>query len=117
VSIHFVSALIHAYQTLQRNENQSLKIIRKSLKLPASSDAFIFDPNPDFYRFEALWKELGLQHPDMRRDHLASHVYEEIYCDALDQALDNHPNDPILQKLFSKAVCTPDCCPVKKDKK
>jgi hypothetical protein len=51
----------------------------------------------------------------MKRDFLANHVYEEIYCDALDRLLLGHI-DPILQQLFSKAICTPNCCPASASK-
>jgi hypothetical protein len=57
-----------------------------------------------------IWQGLGLQDAAMSRDFLASHVYEEIYCDALDRLLLG-PTDPVLQGLLGKAICTPNCCP------
>lgn len=73
-----------------------------------------FNPNPDYYRLERVWRALGLQSAAMPRDFLANHVYEEIYCDALDRLLDSSADDPVFKKLSSQSVCTPDCCPVKK---
>jgi hypothetical protein len=72
-----------------------------------------FDPNPDYWRLERIWRSLGLQGAAMKRDFLANHVYEEIYCDALDRLLDGSSDDPVYKALSSKAVCTPDCCPKK----
>lgn len=70
-----------------------------------------FDPNPDYYRLERIWRSLGLQAVNMKQDFLANHIYEEIYCDALDRLLDSSADDPVFKELSSKAVCTPDCCP------
>jgi ABC-type nitrate/sulfonate/bicarbonate transport system substrate-binding protein len=77
----------------------------------------VFDPNPDYYRLERIWRSLGLQDAAMKRDFLANHVYEEIYCDALDRLLDNSADDPVFKALSGRAVCTPDCCPAKSPKK
>lgn len=103
--IQLTAALIHAYRTI-RNQPASAHLIR-SLKIHKN---ILFDPNPDYWRLERIWRSLGLQTPSMKRDFLANHVYEEIYCDALDRMLLG-PIDAILQQLFSKAICTPNCCP------
>jgi hypothetical protein len=77
-----------------------------------------FDPSPDYWRLVELWKRHGLQGKGMPRSFLADHVYEEIYCDALDDLADGAGGDnPALKKLVSKAGCLPDCCPEKKPKK
>ncbi|MFZ4858680.1 MAG: ABC transporter substrate-binding protein [Desulfuromonadaceae bacterium] len=103
--IQLTAALIRAYRT-SRN---SLHVTA----LPTGSrpdSTFNFDPNPDYWRVEKIWNGLGLQNPAMKRDFLANHIYEEIYCDALDRLLLGDI-DPVLQHLFSKAICTPNCCP------
>lgn|GEM_PF-3703358 len=98
--IRLVTALIRAYQGLQKGFGG------------VGHGAVHFDPNPDYRRIERLWRFDGLQGEGMPRDFLASHVYEEIYCDALDRLMDRDgPKDGVLQKLFSEAVCVPDCCP------
>ncbi len=112
-----VKALIRAHQQLQQHETKSLQSIKHHLSHQPLPGAYRFDPNPDYYRFAATWEDLGLQKPGMRRDHLNSHVYEEIYCDALDRALDEDPQNEVLQKLSSVAVCIPDCCPDAKKRK
>jgi hypothetical protein len=101
-------ALIRADQTLQHRENSAGSASGAHM----NNIGIAFDPNPDYWRLEKLWRELGLQDAAMPRDFLASHVYEEIYCDALDRILvESDLNDPVLQQLFSRAVCTPNCCP------
>jgi len=112
-----VKALIRAHLQLQQHETKSLQSIKHHFSHQPLPGAYSFDPNPDYYRFAAIWEDLGLQKPGMRRDHLSSHVYEEIYCDALDRALDADPQNELLQKLSSVAVCTPDCCPDTKKRK
>lgn len=99
--IQLTAAWIRAYRTNQQ---------RLSTSSGRSVNQIHFDPNPDYWRLERIWRTLALQHPEMKRDYLASHVYEEIYCDALDRLLLGQI-DPILQQLFSKAICTPNCCP------
>jgi hypothetical protein len=103
--IQLTAALIRAYRTDQQ-------YFQTVSSLPASRTKQVvhFDPNPDYWRLERIWRSLGLQEPNMKRDFLAIHVYEEIYCDALDRHLLGDI-DPVLQQLFSKAVCTPNCCP------
>ena len=98
--IQLTAAIIKAYRTQQQSQTRDSK----------HTAAVHFDPNPDYWRLERIWRSLGLQDSTMKRDFLASHVYEEIYCDALDRMLLG-PIDSILQQLFSKAVCTPNCCP------
>lgn len=101
--VRLTAALIRAYRT-QRLHLQTG---------PASLDRSVhFDPNPDYYRLERIWRGLGLQDSALPRDYLASHVYEEIYCDALDRLRDNAADDLVYQELSGKAVCTPDCCPL-----
>jgi hypothetical protein len=99
--IQLTAAWIRAY----RSQQQQL-----SASSGRSGKQVHFDPNPDYWRLERIWHSLGLQDAAMKRDFLANHVYEEIYCDALDRLLLGHI-DPILQQLFSKAICTPNCCP------
>ncbi|BCS54123.1 ABC transporter substrate-binding protein [Geobacter sp. SVR] len=98
--IQLTAALIRAYRTVH-NHPEVIAGIR-----PAQW----YDPNPDYWKLERIWRLSGLQQPEMKRDFLAGHVYEEIYCDALDRLLLG-PIDSALQNLFSKAVCTPNCCP------
>lgn len=99
--IQLTAALIRAYRTHQQQISSSPSRSVKQLH---------FDPNPDYWRLERIWHALKLQDAVMKRDYLANHVYEEIYCDALDRLLLG-PIDAILQQLYSKAVCTPNCCP------
>ncbi len=103
--VRLTAALIRAYRTNQHQAKASRSVI-----------AVTFDPNPDYWRLERIWRLLGLQDATMQRDFLASHVYEEIYCDALDRLLDYAADDVVFKDLFSKAVCTPNCCPVKETK-
>jgi hypothetical protein len=111
-AIKLVTALIRAHLALHRNELPSGQQVQDTPTIHQNREAYLFDPNPDYYRLEPLWRELGLQRPGMRRDHLAGHIYEEIFCDALDRIIvDGDLNDPILQKLFKKAICVPNCCP------
>lgn len=101
IIIQLTAAWIRAYRTYQQQISTSYSRSGKQVH---------FDPNPDYWRLERIWHSLKLQDADMKRDYLANHVYEEIYCDALDRLLLGHI-DPILQQLFSKAICTPNCCP------
>jgi hypothetical protein len=107
--IQLTAALIRAYRYQQGSSHSTPTSGRHSLK------TVLFDPNPDYWRLERIWRLLGYQRATMKRDFLASHVYEEIYCDALDRMLLGLI-DPILQSLFSKAVCTPNCCPANSGK-
>jgi hypothetical protein len=102
--IQLTAALIRAYRT----HHQSTQ--KKPTNVNRSDSSIHFDPNPDYWRLARIWRALGLQSPSMKRDFLADHVYEEIYCDALDRLLLGHI-DQVLQQLFSKAICTPNCCP------
>lgn len=100
VLVRLVTALIRAYQSLQKEPGG------------VGHGAVHFDPNPDYRRIERLWRFHDLQGEKRPRDFLANHVYEEIYCDALDRLIDRTgTKDGVLQKLFSEAVCVPDCCP------
>lgn len=107
--IQFTVALIQAYRTQQDRLNSAISTKRGTSKV--GHTPYHYDPNPDYWRLDRLWSLLGLQQATMKRDFLANHVYEEIYCDALERLLLGD-NDPILLQLFSKAICTPDCCPV-----
>lgn len=80
-------------------------------------DSIHFDPNPDYYRLERVWRMSGLQNVTMKRDYLANHVYEEIYCDALDRLRDSYADEQVFKDLSNKAICTPDCCPASAGKK
>lgn len=109
IIIRLTTALIRAYRSQEKSSAATIS------GTPPTGQATqrivtLFDPSPDFYRLQRIWNRLDLQTPQMPRDFLARHVYEEIYCDALDRLLLG-PIDPVLQKLFSKAVCTPNCCP------
>lgn len=107
---HVTAGLLRAYRILQRHPGLMSQYV-------ANSDGVVFfNPNPDYYRLERIWTSLGLQAADMKPDYLANHVYEEIYCDALDRLLDAAADDPVFKELSSKAVCTPDCCPKNKRK-
>lgn len=100
VLVRLVTALIRAYQSLQKAPGG------------VGHGAVHFDPTPDYRRIERLWRFHDLQGEGRPRDFLAGHVYEEIYCDALDRLMDRSgTKDGVLQKLFSEAVCVPDCCP------
>lgn len=115
--IRFVSRLIHAHRDINNNGDDSWKRISKWIKRPDSNISVSFDPNPDFWRLEQYWQKLGLQQEKMPKDYLTKHVYEEIYCEALELIVSKSaPDDQILKKLLSKAVCAPDCCPIDKKK-
>lgn len=108
--VKLTAALIRAYRS-------HLQTFADPLLRGARLDKTVhFDPNPDYWRLARIWRLLGLQEAAMRRDFLANHVYEEIYCDALDRLLDDAADDPVFKDLSSKAVCTPNCCPVKETK-
>jgi hypothetical protein len=107
---HLVAGVIRAYRTVRTHPD----IVAKYAG--GSGGLLLFDPNPDYYRLERSWRSLGLQRADMKGDFLAGHVYEEIYCDALDALLDNAADDPVYRELSGKAVCVPDCCPAAKKK-
>jgi hypothetical protein len=113
VTVQIVSALIRAHLALVHSEKRERRhIFRKWESRSPEAGTYLFNPNPDYFRFDAVWKELKLQRPEMRRDHLANHVYEEIYCDSLDRiVIDGDLSDPALQQLIRKAICTPNCCP------
>jgi hypothetical protein len=103
------AALIRAHQYLAKQQRNPAQ--REAAIKPGSTQV-TFNPNPDYWRLERLWQRLGLSDPAKPGDFLANHVYEEIYCDALDQILvDSDLNDPVLKQLFDKAVCVPNCCP------
>lgn len=108
--VKLAAALIRAYRTHLQAYTDPLTPSKRLDK------AIHFDPNPDYWRLERIWRSLGLQDATMHRDFLANHVYEEIYCDALDRLLDDAADDPVFKDLSSKAVCTPNCCPVKETK-
>ncbi|HEY5974882.1 MAG TPA: ABC transporter substrate-binding protein [Geobacteraceae bacterium] len=99
------AGLIRAYRTVRQHPET---VSRYAGRL---DDLVVFDPNPDYWRLERTWRSLGLQNAAMKHDFLADHVYEEIYCDALDRLLDSSGDDQVFKELSSKAVCTPDCCP------
>lgn len=101
--VRFTAALISAYR------NHRLAAVGQEHSSQQS-----YDPNPGYWRLERIWRSSGLQKRSMKRDYLSRHVYEEIYCDALDSLLDRS-EDPIYKELAATAVCVPDCCP--KDKK
>lgn len=105
--VRLTAALIRAYRTHLLTYADPLTRGRRLDK------SIHFDPNPDYWRLERIWRSRGLQDAAMQRDFLANHVYEEMYCDALDRLLDNAADDHVFKGLFSNAVCTPDCCPVK----
>jgi len=84
---------------------------------PETGQLVHFNPNPDYWHLAEVWKRLGLQAKEMPRDYLSNHVYEEIYCDALDRlVLAQGADDPALQKLVHKAICVPNCCPANSGK-
>jgi hypothetical protein len=108
--VKITSALIKADLMLQNHPAKAWSTIARHR--PGKQRSFRFDPNPDYWHLADLWKRHGLQAREMPRDFLANHVYEEIYCDALDRlVLGDGTDDPALQKLVSKAVCVPNCCP------
>jgi len=111
--VKLVSALIRAHQSLQLQPEAAWRQALKLLRDPKPQRAVRFDPNPDYWRIEKLWRQLQLQGEGRPRDFLANHVYEEIYCDALDRlALGDGRDNAVLQELKSRAVCVPDCCSV-----
>ena len=106
------AALIRAYRSRQLQPD----LLHND---PVGSDRIIsvFNPAPDYYHLEQLWRRLDLQTAAMPHDFLANHVYEEIYCDALDGLLDDAPEDQVFTELSRKVVCVPDCCPKNKKAK
>jgi len=105
----FTAALIRAHQHLAR---QQWNLAQREAASKPGSSRVTFNPNPDYWRLERLWQRLGLSDPAKPGDFLANHVYEEIYCDALDQILvDSDLSDPVMRTLFDKAVCVLNCCP------
>lgn len=118
LQVRLVTALIEAYRELQNDPVSAWGKVEKKFSLSAGEATIHFDPNPDYWRLEQLWRSLGLQREWMRRDFLAGQVNEEIYCDALDELLDKDGRkDPLLLRLSSRAVCVPDCCPTKSKNK
>jgi hypothetical protein len=108
-------ALIRAYGRYYHAPEATLTDIRTHLSAVSAGGAVpVFDPNPGYDSLARLWKEQGLQRKGQPRDYLATHVNEEYFCDALYQLLDQAPKDPALNQLLNRAVCPPDCCPVKK---
>lgn len=117
VQVKFVAALIQAYQLLQAQPESVWGQIEKKFSSSVGGIRSHFDPNPDYWRLERLWRYRGLQKEGMPRDFLAVRVNEEIYCDALDDLLEEDGRkDPVLLRLHSRAVCVPDCCPTKSQK-
>jgi hypothetical protein len=108
--ISLTAALIRAHCTLQQQSASARQATLRNFSQSTAVPDIHFDPNPDYWRMLRIWQGLGLQDTAMASDFLANHVYEEIYCDALDRLLIG-PIDSALQSLFSKAVCTPNCCP------
>ena len=106
------AALIRAYRSRQLQPD----LLHND---PSGSDRTItvFNPAPDYYHLELLWRRLDLQTAAMPHDFLANHVYEEIYCDALDGLRDDAPEDQVFTELSRKVVCVPDCCPKNKKAK
>lgn len=113
--ISLTAALIRAHCTLQQLSATARRATLRKLSQRTPVPEIHFDPNPDYWRMLNIWQGLGLQDAAMPSDFLANHVYEEIYCDALDHLLMG-PIDPVMQGLFSKAVCTPNCCPANSGK-
>jgi hypothetical protein len=109
--IQLTEALIRAYRTHEQKSHEASQTSANRLHR-----AVHFDPNPDYWRMERIWSLLGLQDASMKRNFLANHVYEEIYCDALDRLLDDSADDPVFKDLSRKAVCTPNCCPANSGK-
>ena len=106
------AALIRAY----RNWQQHSELLPPDLK-GTDQAITVFDPSPDYYHLEQHWQRLDLQTSAMPGDFLANHVYEEIYCDALDRLLDDSTDDRVFKELSGKVVCVPDCCPKNKHSK
>lgn len=108
----FVTALIRAHQALEKDPPGTLRRVARQISQPADAGAVHFDPSADYRRMERLWRSGGFQGERRPRDFLSRHVYEEIYCDALDRLVDRDGlKDEVLRKLFREAVCVPDCCP------
>lgn len=108
--VKLTTAIIRAYRTHLQAYTDPLM---RGTRLDKTEH---FDPSPNYWRLERIWRSLGLQDAATPRDFLSRHVYEEIYCDALDRLLDDAADDAVFKDLFSKAVCTPNCCPVKETK-
>lgn len=107
-----VTALIRAHQALLKEPETAWHSVARQISQPAAAGSVHFDPSADYRRMERLWRSANLQGEGRPRDFLTSHVYEEIYCDALDRLVDRDGlQDEVLQKLFREAVCVPDCCP------
>lgn len=108
----FVTALIRAHQALEKDPPGTWRRVARQISQPADAGAVHFDPSADYRRMERLWRSGGFQGERQPRDFLSRHVYEEIYCDALDRLVDRDGlKDEVLRKLFREAVCVPDCCP------
>jgi hypothetical protein len=100
------AALIRAYRSSRMEPD-----LQRETSAGPDQTITRFDPSPEYYHLERLWHQLALQSPDMSRGFLADHVYEEIYCDALDRLLDRSPEDTLFKELSARAICVPDCCP------
>ncbi len=110
-----VHALIKAYSRYFQKPETALAAIRPRLGLAAAGEAHpVFDPNPGYDNLARLWKEQKLQRQGQPRDYLSNHVNEEYFCDALYLLLEQTPKDPGLNQLLKRAVCPPDCCPLRK---
>lgn len=108
-------ALIRAYVRSFRKPGTVLEDIHPYLGTASTVGAIpVFDPNPGYDNLARIWKEQRLQRQGQPRDYLATHVNEEYFCDALYLRLDRSPKDPALNQLLNRAVCPPDCCPIKK---
>jgi hypothetical protein len=109
-----VAALIRAYIDIEHQPERYESQIHEGAR---KTDVITYNPNPDYWQLERIWRTLGLQPAGKPRDFFANHVYEEVYCDALDRILVRYElSDPALKKLFSQAVCTPNCCPANSGK-
>lgn len=113
-----MAALIRAHQSLQKAPEAVRDRVATQISPPIPVRSVHFEPSADYRRMERLWRSRGLQKEGMPRDFLANHLYEEIYCDALDRLVDRDGlKDELMKKLFSEAVCVPDCCPKDAKKK
>ncbi len=113
-----MTALIRAHQSLQKAPKAVRDRVVTQISLPVPDRSVHFEPSADYRRMERLWRSRDLQKEGMPRDFLATHLDEEIYCDALDRLVDRDGlKDELLKKLFSEAVCVPDCCPKDAKKK
>jgi len=108
-----VYSLIKAYSRYFQKPETALAAIRPLLGLAATAHP-VFDPNPGYDNLARLWKEQKLQRQGQPRDYLSNHVNEEYFCDALYVLLEQTPKDPGLNQLLKRAVCPPDCCPLRK---